>query len=147
MAVDFEPEHLLGVLVEESVEFVLVGGYAALVHGATRPTQDVDVTPATDEGNLTRPVRALKRLDARIRTDAVPDGLPFDTSPAALRGVLMLNLTTKFGDLDLTFTPSGTAGYPDLSEHAERAKDLQALTELHQLLALGKNTEHRPGRE
>ena len=72
------------------------------------------------EGNLTRLVRALKRLDARIRTDAVPDGLPFDTSPAALRGVLMLNLTTKFGDLDLTFTPSGTAGYPDLSERAEQ---------------------------
>jgi hypothetical protein len=156
---DLDPERLLAVLVEEGVEFVLVGGYAALVHGAARPTQDVDITPATTAANLDRLTRALKRLQARIRTDADPDGLPFTTSAEALRGLLMLNLTTQFGDLDLAFEPSGTRGYPDLIEHAVprrigairiqvaalsdvirskeaagRDKDVQALAELYTLL-------------
>lgn len=148
-------------LVEEDVQFVLVGGYAALVHGARRPTQDVDVTPATSIENLTRLTRALKRLQARIRTEAVPGGLPFETSAEAMRGVVMLNLTTSFGDLDVTFQPSGTGGYRDLDEHAAehsigalrirvaaladiirskeaagRDKDIQALNELYALLKL-----------
>lgn len=101
----------------------------------------------------------MKRLDARIRTDAVAQGLAFDTSAEALRGTLMLNLTTKYGDLDVTFEPAGTGGYPDLAEHAVerrigalsirvaaladvirskeaagRDKDVQALAELYHLL-------------
>lgn len=156
---DLDPERLLAVLVEEGVQFILVGGYAALVHGASRPTQDVDITPASSTANLTRLTRALQRLEARIRTEVVPEGLPFATSAEAMRGVLMLNLTTTFGDLDLTFQPSGTDGYPDLVEHAAehevgavrvrvaaltdiirskeaagRDKDIEALTELYVLL-------------
>jgi len=34
--------------------------------------------------------------------------------------VSLLNLVTQFGDLDLSFTPSGTGGYPDLNERAVR---------------------------
>jgi hypothetical protein len=101
----------------------------------------------------------LQSLRARIRTDAVPDGLPFDTSAEAMQGLLMLNLTTRFGDLDIAFRPSGTEGYPDLAGQAEdwavgaitirvasladvirskeaagRDKDVRALGELYGLL-------------
>jgi predicted nucleotidyltransferase len=156
---EFDPEHLLEVLVDEGVDFVLVGGYAAVLHGASRPSEDVDVTPAMTEDNLTRLTKALERLNAKIRTDAVPGGLPFSTSAEAMRGLLMLNLTTEAGDLDITFRPSGTEGYPDLIQHAEersfgtitirvaaladivrskeaagRDKDIRALTELYELL-------------
>jgi predicted nucleotidyltransferase len=155
----FDPERLLAVLGDEGVDFVLVGGYAAVLHGASRPTQDVDVTPSTTAENLTRLISALQRLNARIRTDAVPEGLPFSTSAEAMRGLLMLNLATDYGDLDITFHPSGTDGYPDLIENAEerlvgtttiriaaladivrskaaagRDKDIEALTELYELL-------------
>lgn len=156
---DLDPERLLGALVAAGVQFVLVGGYAAVVHGASRSTQDVDVTPATTADNLTRLTRALKQLQARIRTEPVPEGLPFDTSAEALSGMPMLNLTTRHGNLDLAFQPSGTRGYPDLAgraversvgvlriqvaalgdiirskESAGRDKDLEALTELYALL-------------
>jgi predicted nucleotidyltransferase len=155
----FEPERLLKVLVDESVDFVLVGGYAAILQGASRPTQDVDVTPSTTTDNLSRLTSALARLNARIRTDPVPEGLPLSTSAEAMRGLLMLNLTTKHGDLDIAFHPSGTDGYPDLIKNAEerdhgtvtiriatladivrskaaagRDKDIEALTELYELL-------------
>ncbi len=155
----FDPELLLAVLIEEGVDFVLIGGYAAVLHGASRPTEDVDVTPATDAENLARLTKALERLDARIRSDAVPGGLPFSTSAEAMRGLLMLNLTTGLGDLDISFHPSGTDGYADLVQGAEerslgtvtirvaaladivrskeaagRDKDIRALAELYELL-------------
>jgi hypothetical protein len=107
---EFDPEQLLATLVKAGVEFVLVGGYAAVLHGASRPTEDLDITPATTFDNLTKLAGVLKSLRARIRTDAVPDGLPFDTSAEAMQGLLMLNLTTRFGDLDIAFRPSGTGG-------------------------------------
>jgi hypothetical protein len=36
-----------------------------------------------------------------------------------MQGLLMLNLTTWLGDLDIAFEPAGTEGYPDLAGQAE----------------------------
>ena len=111
----FNPRAPLAVLDRHDVEYVVVGGYAANVHGAVRPTKDIDVAPATTTQNLTRLVAALRELEAGIRVDEMPEGLPFDTSAEALKGMKMLNLRSRFGDLDLTFTPAGfPGGYADL---------------------------------
>lgn len=156
--VEFDAPAILTVLDHHHVDYVIVGGYAAQLHGATRPTTDIDVTPSTTPDNLDRLARALRDLRAGIRVDDLPDGLPFDTSAEALRGVRMLNLRTPHGDLDIAFTPEGTSGYDDLSRSAERrivggieiqlaslqdiirskeaagrAKDFVALPELHRL--------------
>ncbi len=106
----FNPRALLAALDHHLVEYVVVGGYAANVHGAVRPTKDIDVAPATTTENLTQLVAALRELNAGIRVDEMPDGLPFDTSAEALQGMKMLNLRTRFGDLDLTFSPAGIPG-------------------------------------
>ncbi|MGH8961070.1 MAG: hypothetical protein ACRDWT_07655 [Jatrophihabitantaceae bacterium] len=50
----FEPVQILSTLDRHGVAYVLVGGYAAQLHGSTLPTTDVDVTPATDHENPTR---------------------------------------------------------------------------------------------
>lgn len=94
------------------------GGFAAQQHGAIRPTDDIDITPATDADNLAGLATALRELDARIRVADVPAGLPFDTSAEALRGVSMLNLRCPYGDFDISFTPAGTDGYSDLVHSA-----------------------------
>ena len=57
MVNELDPERLLAVLVDEGVEFVFVGGYAALVHGSSQPTQDVDITPSSTANNLSRLTR------------------------------------------------------------------------------------------
>ena len=114
----FDPEPLLAVLERHGVAYVLVGGYAARLHGSLRPTSDVDVTPATTEENLARLAAALTELGARIRTEAEPSGLAFAASAESLRGVWMLNLQTSRGQLDLTFRPAGTDGYEDLDRTA-----------------------------
>jgi hypothetical protein len=106
---------IVEILDRHDVDYVLVGGFAAVLYGARRPTEDIDITPATTVDNLDRLSQALQELQARIRVDGVPDDLAFNTSAEALRGMWMLNLRTTYGDCDLTFAPAGfERGYDDL---------------------------------
>lgn len=113
-----DPELLLTTLANHNVRFVLIGALAARLQGFPRATADADITPAGDDENLVRLAAALKDLDARVFTDAVPEGLPFDCSAAALKRAALWNLTTRAGRLDLAFKPSGTSGYDDLIRNA-----------------------------
>lgn len=61
---------------------------------------------------------ALHELNAQIRTADLPEGLPFDHDGASLSRARIWNLTTPFGEFDLSFAPSGTEGYRDLARHA-----------------------------
>lgn len=114
----FDPTELLRSLHSEDVKFVLIGGLAATLYGSPYVTTDADIVPQKSPGNLKRLATALTALEARIRTEGVPDGLPFGVSAAALANVEILNLTTRFGNLDLTFVPSGTQGFADLKKNA-----------------------------
>jgi hypothetical protein len=86
----FDPVRIIEILNRHRVDFVLVGGYAALLYGARRPTYDIDITPSTGAGNLQRLSDALRELKAGIRVDNLDDGLPFNSSAESLRGVQML---------------------------------------------------------
>ncbi len=114
----FDPEAILRLLKRHRVEYVLIGGLAASLHGSPFVTTDAEFTPARGRANLERLAAALEELDARIRTEGEPDGLPFDRSAQMLSNVSILNLTTRHGDLDLTFVPAGTRGYDDLRRQA-----------------------------
>lgn len=116
---EFDPAAILRALAEAGVDYVLIGGIAATLHGSPHVTFDVDIVPDRRRENLEALARVLEAIDARIRTAGVPEGLPFDRSPELLERVEILNLTTRFGDLDLTFVPSGTSGYEDLAANAE----------------------------
>lgn len=50
-------------LVDAQVDFILVGGVAATVHGSARLTRDIDVVYARTPGNMTRLVHALGTED------------------------------------------------------------------------------------
>lgn len=118
---DFDPVRLLAALREADVDFVLIGGMAAILHGDVGVTVDLDVVPASAPRNLDRLGKALRAIDARVRTEGVPEGLPFDCSAAFFRNLApdaIVNLTTRAGDLDLAFRPSGTQGYADLRRDA-----------------------------
>jgi hypothetical protein len=117
-SVQFDPDAIFGVLERHRVDYVLIGGLAAVLHGAIHTTNDADITPSREAQNLVRLAAAMVELEARIRTDTVPEVFPFDCSPALLRGVALLNLVTKYGDLDISFEPAGTRGYPDLRSNA-----------------------------
>ena len=113
---DFDPERVLRTLHRHDVDFVLVGGLAAVVHGSTLTTADVDIAPDRSSENLERLAAALRELGARIRTDAEPDGVPFPVDAGFLANQpSLLNLITDAGDVDLTFALAAfPEGYPAL---------------------------------
>ena len=113
---------LLEVLDRHQVAYILIGGLAAVYHGSPFPTEDADITPKADRANLAALAAALAELNARIRTDSEPDGLPFNFDADSLAAVETLNLTTIAGDLDLAFKPAGTSGYDDLRRDASPAE-------------------------
>jgi hypothetical protein len=132
---DFDPERMLSVLAGEGVQFVLIGGMAAILHGDVGVTVDLDVVPRRDAANLERLARALRTLGARIRTEGEPEGLIFDCSAqffANLSPDAIVNMTTEAGDLDVTFCPSGTQGFKDLRRDAI---EIEAAEHLHILVA------------
>jgi len=113
---DFEPDRIMQVLAKHGVNCIFIGGMAAFLQGSPIPTEDVDIVPEAKPDNLTRLSNALKALDAKVR--AGEEAFPFDHDDDSLAAAKMWNLTTKYGDLDITFTPSGTQGYDDLKRDA-----------------------------
>jgi hypothetical protein len=117
---DFDPLRVLATLHEHGVDFVLVGGLAAVTHGSSLATADIDVAPDRRIENLERLAEALRSLNARIRVPDDPDGVPFPVDATFLAAQpMLLNLVTDAGDVDLTFTPSGfPGGYDELLPNA-----------------------------
>jgi hypothetical protein len=115
---EFEPRAIFDLLERHGVRYVVIGGVAAILHGAAHVTTDVDVVPQDARDNLERLSDALQEIHARIRVSGEPDGIPFDHSAESLARVRVWNLQSDLGDLDLTFEPSGTRGYDDLKRDA-----------------------------
>jgi hypothetical protein len=112
------PERIIKVLAEFEVKYVLIGALAARLQGFPRMTADADITPARDNANLQRLATALKKLNAKVFTESIPEGLPFDCSAAMLKKNERWNLVTSAGRLDIAFKPAGTDGYDDLTVNA-----------------------------
>jgi hypothetical protein len=111
---------MLQVLEEHGVRSILIGGFAAVIHGSPYVTTDIDVVPEGSLDNLERLSAALRAMNARIWTASEPEGIPFDHDATSIAGVRVWNLVTDLGRLDITFEPTGTAGYEDLARGAVR---------------------------
>ena len=116
----FDPERIVTTLAKHGVKYVLIGALAARLQGFPRLTADADITPARNSGNLEKLAAALRELGARIYTERVPEGLPFDCSAEALERAQTWNLATSAGRLDIAFQPAGSTGYRDLKRKAVR---------------------------
>ena len=115
---NFDPEGIVRVLHENEVDCVYIGGWAAGLLGSPFPTGDVDITPESSRENLTRLSAALTQMEAKVRAQGVEDGLPFSHDADSLAAVGVWNLTTRFGDFDISFVPTGTTGWDDLRQDA-----------------------------
>jgi hypothetical protein len=120
MTTRFQPARVIATLNRHGVEYILIGGLAATLHGSTLRTGDIDICPARSKENLQRLAKALVELQAKIRTESVTGGLAFSCEAEFLAQVSLLNLETSAGDVDVSFGPSGTTGYDDLLATAER---------------------------
>lgn len=104
-----EQENLLERLIAADVEFILAGGFAAVVHGATLVTRDVDVLLNFTEENLTRLETALHGLQAVHRLSGGREPLVV----SRYRGAEWRNpyLSTDAGVLDCLGEVKGIGNY------------------------------------
>jgi hypothetical protein len=100
------------------VDFVVIGGIAAVARGSARLTQDLDITYSQDPSNLNTLGEVLAALDVRLR--GVTDDVPFVADERTLRHASVLTLDTSAGPLDLLTEPSGAPSYDHLRRDAER---------------------------
>ena len=63
---------LVALLAEHGVEFIIVGGVAAVLQGASLTTFDLDVLHRRTPENVDRLLRALARLGAALAIAATP---------------------------------------------------------------------------
>ncbi|HEY7649103.1 MAG TPA: hypothetical protein VID04_08880 [Methylomirabilota bacterium] len=103
---------LVRALADAGVEFILVGGVAAIAHGSARLTRDVDVVYRRSPDNLGRLVLSLAPYHPYLR--GAPPGLPFRWDQATLQRGLNFTLTTDLGSLDLLGEITGGGRYEDL---------------------------------
>ena len=119
MSGSFDPFAILDALARHDVRYLAVGGWAAVQHGGSRPTGDLDIVAQWTVENLQRLAAALQELGAELRvsddeTLAVPQ----------IDGVLLSrmeigNWQTRCGVLDVLkgiprASPQDRIGYEQL---------------------------------
>ena len=155
-------EKLVRTLYDQDVEFVIIGGAAAVLQGSAYVTADLDICYSRDKENLKKLAAALGPLHPSLR--GAPKNLPFQLDAGTLRSGLNFTLTTDLGDLDLLGEVAGLGGYAEVLSFSEelelfgmrcrvltlegliktkravgRAKDLRLLPELEALLEIRKS--------
>lgn len=117
---------IIEVLDRHGVEYLVVGGIGAQLHGATRPTADFDSLPSTTDENLGRLAEALRELGAFLRVGGLSDeearALPTRLDAVALGRLEISTWRTDAGDLDVLTVLRRRDGertsYADLSRRA-----------------------------
>jgi predicted nucleotidyltransferase len=146
--VNAQPRGVLPALVRENVEFILIGGMAAIVHGSSRFTQDIDVVYRRTQTNIDRIVSALSEFEPYPR--GAPPGLPFRFDSRTINGGLNFTFISEVGDFDLLGEVAG-GDYITLLPGSEvvnafgmtfRCVSLSQLIELKQAAGRPKDYEH-----
>ncbi len=114
-----DAERILRVLDEQGVEYVLIGGLAVQTHGHVRTTNDADLIPAPDPGNLERLANALRALDARVLNPGQED---VEVDAKMLPRATIWQFTTRNGGVDVMHEVPGGRSYSELSGRALHVK-------------------------
>jgi predicted nucleotidyltransferase len=159
--------NLIRRLNDQGIEFVVIGGIAAIVHGSARVTYDLDVCAPVDHGTCVKVVTAVSDLHPRFRSR--PD-LPVVTPDNSnLRDLKNLYLRTDEIMLDVLGEVAGVGTFADCLRESEmldfhgiqcrvlkleallrakkaagRDKDLMAIPELEALLRLQSAASQQP---
>lgn len=110
---------LIAVLARHDVDYVVIGGVAAQVHGHRRTTMDLDVTPDPDPENLVRLGAALADLEARPLEAGVERAEIPTVDPERLAiAAIVPPLLTRHGQIHILKEPKGARRFEMLREAA-----------------------------
>lgn len=110
-------EEILKKLVEAKIEFVVIGGIAAVVHGSAYATNDLDIAYRRTRENIKRLSPLLKSIHAKPRNFPVAVSAVVDEK--SLSFGTNFTFETDLGNLDLLAEVSGLGTYEKVSELAE----------------------------
>jgi predicted nucleotidyltransferase len=102
---------------DHGVEYVLVGGLAAVVHGSSLVTYDVDVCVSFREPNLSKIFDTLREINPRIRMR--PDKMRLPDDPARFTSLKNLYLDTDLGSIDFLGELTGVGGFEEVMKHSK----------------------------
>ena len=108
---------MVRLLADSQIEFIVIGGLAAIAHGAGRLTYDVDVVYRRTRENMQRIVDAFAPTQPYLR--GAPPGLPFKFDLPTMRSGLNFTLITTLGQVDLLGEVAGDGTYDALLPHSE----------------------------
>jgi predicted nucleotidyltransferase len=135
---------LLGPLVNQGVNFVLIGGMAGIARGSSYPSYDLDIAYARDKTNVKRLVVALEEIGVRLR--GAPADLPFQLDERTIENGANFTFVTPFGDLDVLADVDGIRRFEELHAGSEE-KEVFGLSvrvaSLDHLIAM-KRAANRP---
>lgn len=109
---------LLQRLAESGVDFVVVGGFAGVLHGSALVTRDLDICAVLTPENVERLRVALNDLNPRHRM--TPQRLSFLREPRPGVSVNNLYLQTDWGVVDILSSILGLGDFEALKANSER---------------------------
>jgi len=127
-------------LIEAGVDFILVGGLAAVVQGAPVTTMDVDIVHNQSPENIAKLLSFLKSIDAFHRR---PDDKVIKPKEGDISGMGHALFTTQLGPLDILAVIEEGRAYGDLIEHTveiEFRKHTIRVLDLKMLIQLKRNS-------
>ncbi len=111
---------LLVLLAKSEVEFIVIGGFAGVLHGSTLVTRDLDVCTVLTPENIEK-LRLVFR-DFHPKHRMTPHRLSFLTVPPAGQSLNNLYLETDLGVVDFITSVLGVGDFMQLSKNAETIK-------------------------
>lgn len=109
-------ETLLDRLLDHEVDFVVVGGFAAVAHGVSLLTEDIDICCRFTQPNLLKLWYAVQDLEPVHRM--TPNRIPLESAALAGGDVKNLYLDTTYGQLDCLSQIEGVGGFDDVLKHS-----------------------------
>jgi hypothetical protein len=113
-------EIAIQLLVDSGVQFVVIGGWSAILHGSRQVTNDLDLCYSRERANLNLLADTLAPYHPRPR--GFPSDLPFVWDSATLSNSSILTLTTDLGLIDLIAEVPGIGAYADALQHSVTAE-------------------------
>ena len=138
---------LLSILNEDSVKYLIVGGYAVIKHTEPRYTKDLDIWVSRDRSNTERLFKSLQRFGAPLKglspADFTEEGFFYTMGLAPLRLDILLDLKSLDFDecwmrrveADLSGTTAYFISAPDLIINKEAVGRHQDLADAEKLRA------------
>ena len=109
-----ELNQLIQRLCDAEIDFVIVGGFAGILHGSTLVTRDLDVCAVLSRENVAKLRAVLRDLNPTHRQ--TPQRLSFLDNPAPDVEVKNLYLGTSLGAVDLLGSITGVGDYSRVRE-------------------------------